>query len=78
MNNKKAEEVKAEVVGAEVLGILEFNRIKKGIASEKGRGMSIAGIILGGVGILFGIFWIIVISIIGVSGAFGNLINNYW
>jgi len=65
-------------VAAIVLGILEFNRIKKGIASEKGRGMSIAGIILGAAGILVGILWIVIISIIGVSGAFGNLINEYW
>ncbi len=117
MNDKKAEEVKAEVVGAEdkpgvmaivsliagvlsilchcvpvagaflgfilsvvaiVLGILELNRIKKGISSEKGRGMAIAGIILGGIGIVIGIFWILVISIIGITGAFGDLFNEYW
>ena len=121
MSDKKAKEVKAQVVGAEdkpgamaivsliagilsilchcvpiagaflgfilsvtaiVLGILEFNRIKKGISSEKGRGMAITGIILGGVGILVGIFWLIVVSIIGITGAFGSafgdIFSEYW
>ena len=94
--NKKAEEVKAEVVGLEdrpgpmaiislvcgilsvlchcvpvagsfigfvlsvaaiVLGIIEIKRIGRGESSEKGKGMCIAGIILGAVGIIFGIFF---------------------
>jgi hypothetical protein len=102
-NEKKAEEVKAKVVGSDekaavlaiialiagilsvlchcvpivgsaigfllsvaaiVLGIIEFNKIKKGESSAKGRGMCIAGIILGGVGIVFGIL-----------GAFGGMLG---
>ena len=65
-------------IAAIVLGILEFSRIKKGIACEKGRGMSIAGIILGTFGILIGIFWIIALSIMWIAGAFGGLPDTFW
>ncbi len=57
-------------VAAIVLGIIEFNKIKKGESSEKGKGMSIAGIILGGVAIVFGIVMLIVgLGVLG--GLFG-------
>jgi len=112
--NKKAEEVKAEVVGSEespgpmaiialicgilsvichcvpiagsfigfflsvaaiVLGIIETKRIGRGEGSEKGKGMALAGIILGAVGIVFGIIWIIVISIGALTGVFSDWAN---
>ena len=64
-------------VAAIVLGIIEFNKIKKGESSEKGRGMSIAGIILGGVGIVFGIIWLIVVILGAFGGALGGLFDYY-
>jgi|GEM_PF-946037 len=115
-DKKKAEEVKAEVVGSDqkagamaiialiagilsilchciplagfaigfllsvtaiVLGIIEFNKIKKGESSAKGRGMCIAGIILGGVGIVFGIIWLIIIILGAFTGALGGLFDWY-
>ncbi len=64
-------------IAAIVLGIIEFNKIKKGESSEKGRGMSIAGIILGGVGIVFGIIWLIVIFLGAFGGFLGGLFDYY-
>lgn len=65
-------------MAAIVLGIIELKRIKKDDSGEKGRGMSIAGIILGGLGILIGLFWLITLTIIWIAGGFGNLPNIYW
>lgn len=65
-------------VTAIVLGIIEINRIKKGEASPKGKGMCVAGIILGAVGIVFGVIWIIIISVISMTGALGDIINSYY
>lgn len=64
-------------VAAIVLGILELNRIKKGQASTKGRGMSIAGIILGAAGILFGIIWVVIFSVASITGALGDIFGNW-
>lgn len=64
-------------VAAIVLGILEMKRIGRGEASVKGKGMSLAGIILGAVGIVFGIIWIIVISVASIGGVFGDWMNYY-
>ena len=114
--SKKAEEVKAEVVGSEerpgpmaivalvcgilsvichcipiagsfigfflsvaaiVLGIIEIKRIGRGEGSAKGKGMALAGIILGAVGIVFGIIWIVIISVASFSGIFGNWASYY-
>lgn len=62
-------------VAAIVLGIIELNKIKKGESSEKGKGMSIAGIILGGVGIVFGIV-LLVVGLSLLTGAFG--LSNFY
>ncbi|MBN2073041.1 MAG: DUF4190 domain-containing protein [Actinobacteria bacterium] len=64
-------------VAAIVTGILELARIKKGQASPKGRGMSIAGIILGAAGIVFGIIWIVIISVASFTGVFGEFFRNW-
>ncbi|MEE8324290.1 MAG: DUF4190 domain-containing protein [Candidatus Humimicrobiaceae bacterium] len=64
-------------VAAIVLGIIETKRIGRGEGSVKGKGMSMAGIILGAVGIVFGIIWIILISIVSFSGIFGNWASYY-
>ena len=110
--NKKAEEVKAEVVGSEerpgpmaiaaliygilsmlccwvpvlgfilsvaaiVLGIIEIKKIGRGESSSKGKAMVIAGIILGGVGILAGIVTFIILPIVGASlGFFTDIFNS--
>lgn len=115
-NKKKAEEVKAKVVGPEekpaviaiialiagilsvlchcvpiagsaigfllsvaavVLGIIEFNKIKKGESSTKGRGMCIAGIILGGVGIVFGIILLMIVILGTFGGMLGGIFDYY-
>ncbi len=115
-NKKKAEEVKAKVVGPEekpaviaiialiagilsvlchcvpiagsaigfllsvaavVLGIIEFNKIKKGESSTKGRGMSITGIILGGVGIVFGIILLMIVILGTFGGILGGIFDYY-
>ena len=64
-------------VAAIVLGIIETKRIGRGEGSAKGKGMALAGIILGAVGIVFGILWIVIISVASFSGAFGDWMNIY-
>ncbi len=64
-------------VAAIVLGIIEVKRIGRGEGSEKGKGMSIAGIILGGVGIVFGIIWIAVVGILSFAGIFSDWFGYY-
>jgi hypothetical protein len=47
-----------------ILGAIDLSRIKNGLASPRGRGMDIAGIVLGAIGT---VIWIIaVVIIIGV------------
>jgi len=115
--NKKAEEVKAEVVGSEdkpggmaigalvcgilsvlchcvpfagmfigfalsiaaiVLGVLEKKKIANNESSEKGSGMALAGIILGAVGIVFGIIWAVILAVGALAGSFGDFSNYYY
>ncbi len=64
-------------VAAIVLGVLEVNKIKKGESSKKGKGMCVAGIILGSVGIVFGIIWIVIISLGTLGGLLGGLFDYY-
>ena len=64
-------------VAAIVLGIIEVKRIGRGEGSIKGKGMSMAGIILGAVGIVFGILWIVIISVASFAGVFGDWMNIY-
>ena len=64
-------------VAAIVLGIIETKRIGRGEGSVKGKGMSMAGIILGAVGIVFGILWIVIISIASFAGVFGEWMRVY-
>jgi len=45
-----------------VLGAIDLSRIKNGLSSEKGKGLDIAGIVLGAIAILF---WIIIIIVWG-------------
>jgi hypothetical protein len=47
-------------IGAIVTGVLSRNQIKASAGGMKGGGMALAGLILGGVGILVGIlYWIL-------------------
>ena len=48
-----------------ILGSLDLYRIKKGLASIKGKGMDIAGIVLGALGLVFVIRFSIVIAKMG-------------
>ncbi len=64
-------------VAAIVLGIIEIKRIGRGESSIKGKGMSIAGIILGAVGIVFGIIWLILLSLAVFGGIFGDWMSYY-
>jgi len=64
-------------VAAIVLGIIETKRIGRGEGSVKGKGMALAGIILGAVGIVFGILWIVIISIASFAGVFGEWMKVY-
>ena len=64
-------------VAAIVLGIIEIRKIGKGESSSRGRGMAIAGIILGAVGIIFGIIWAIIIAVGAFAGALGEWFNYY-
>ena len=64
-------------VAAIVLGIIEMKRIGRGEGSAKGKGMALAGIILGAVGIVFGILWIVIISIASFAGVFGDWTSIY-
>ena len=68
-------------IAAIVLGIIEFNKIKKGESSAKGRGMSMAGIILGGAALVLGVIYLIIFIILGISGGvLGGLFDyfNYY
>ena len=66
-------------VAAIVLGIIEVKKIGKGESSLKGKGMCIAGIILGAAGIVLGIVsWIILASLGVFAGAFGEWFNYYY
>jgi hypothetical protein len=51
-----------------ILGAVDLSRIKNGAASPKGRGLDIAGIVLGSIAI---VVWII-ISIVSVAVGFGS------
>ena len=64
-------------IAAIVLGIIEIKKIGRGESSPKGKGMAIAGIILGAVGILFGIIWMIVIALGAFTGILGEWFNYY-
>ena len=65
-------------IAAIVLGIIESKKIGKGESNAKGKGMATAGIILGAVGILFGIIWAILLAVGVFAGAFGELFNSYY
>jgi hypothetical protein len=50
-----------------ILGAVDLNRIKNGLASAKGKGLDIAGIVLGAIAI---VIWLIV-SIVTISFGLG-------
>ena len=57
---------------AVILGIIALSQIKK--TGESGRGLAIAGIIIGAIGV---IFWIIIFIVIGIAAATGNATVTY-
>ena len=54
-------------IAALIIGIIEFKKISAGTSSPKGRGMALAGIILGSVAIFAAIIDVIVISVLSVG-----------
>ncbi len=63
-------------IAAIVLGIIESKKIGRGESNAKGKGMAIAGIILGVVGVLAGITMFVILPIVGVSlGVFSEIFN---
>lgn len=54
-------------LGAVITGHIALNQIKR--TGEGGRGLALAGLILGYVGIAFGVIYIVVIIIIAIAGA---------
>ena len=60
-------------IAALVLGIIEVRRIGRNESSTKGKGMAIAGIILGAAGLVFGlIIWAILLPLGIFTGTFFN------
>ncbi|MGA1837552.1 DUF4190 domain-containing protein [Herbiconiux sp. 11R-BC] len=53
---------------AVIIGAIALSQIKK--TGESGRGLAIAGIIIGAIGV---IFWIIIIIVVAVAAAAGNV-----
>jgi hypothetical protein len=71
-------------VAAIITGALEHRKIEKGESSPKGKGMAIAGLILGIVAIVFAVLIIILIFIWGFSALnifsrsmMNNMVNTY-
>ncbi len=55
-----------------ILGAIDLSRIKNGAASPKGRGLDIAGIVLGGLGIVGWIVITIVAVAVGLGAFWGS------
>ena len=58
-----------------ITGHIALSQIKK--TGEQGRGMAIAGLIIGYIGIAAGIIWIIMIIILATAGAFSSSYSSY-
>ncbi|MCJ7665357.1 MAG: DUF4190 domain-containing protein [Actinobacteria bacterium] len=54
-----------------ILGAIDLNRIKKGLASPRGKGMDIAGIVLGAIAIVIWIVVSIVMVFVGLGAFWG-------
>ncbi|WP_382303785.1 DUF4190 domain-containing protein [Herbiconiux sp. UC225_62] len=57
---------------AVILGFIALSQIKK--TGESGRGLAIAGIIIGGIGV---IFWVVIIIIAVAAAATGAITTTY-
>jgi hypothetical protein len=62
-------------LGAVIVSHIALHQIKQ--TGEGGRGFAIAGLILGYVGIFFGIIWVIIVIVAAVSGASSASLNSY-
>ena len=49
-----------------IFGIIALKKINKSIGALTGKGLAIAGIILGSIGIILGIIWILVVGAIAI------------
>ena len=65
-------------IAAIVLGAIEIKKINQGMSNTKGKGMALAGIILGAAAIVLGIVFTVIFGLAlgGVLGYFGNW--GYW
>lgn len=54
-------------LAAVITGHIALGQIKK--TGEKGRGMAIAGLVLGYLGLVFGAIWIILLIVVAASGS---------
>jgi|LGVF01.2.fsa_nt_gb uncharacterized membrane protein HdeD (DUF308 family) len=68
-------------LAAIITGIMERKKIASGESSQKGKGIALAGLIMGICGIVFGVVAIIIIavsgSLLGVFGAIGSGLTGY-
>ena len=55
-----------------ILGAIDLSRIKNGAASPRGRGLDIAGIVLGALGVIGWIVIIIVAVAVGLGAFWGS------
>jgi hypothetical protein len=66
-------------IAALVLGIIEIKRIERNESSANGKGMAIAGIILGAAGLVFGIIlWAILVPLGIFTGTFFDNMSGYY
>ncbi|MEJ2367074.1 MAG: DUF4190 domain-containing protein [Acidobacteriota bacterium] len=62
-------------IPALIIGIMEFNKIKRGQASEKGKGFSLAGIVLGIIAILWGCLFTLWFFFLGGTGVMQGMMH---
>lgn len=60
---------------AVITGHIALNQIKK--TGEQGRGLAIAGLIIGYIGLVVGLIWVIVIIAIAAAGGFSASYSTY-
>jgi hypothetical protein len=62
-------------IAALILGFKENGKINSGLASPKGKWMAITGMILGGIGILAGLIYVLWVAFFGGIGVLQGLMN---
>jgi len=62
-------------IAAIITGVMERKKIAKGESSQKGKGMALAGLIMGIVAIVWAIVAVILLITLGAMGLFGGLFS---